>query len=214
LAKKPPPSRSGHLVDTSNRGSRVNAQKIASQAGRTLLTLKAHKYFSCEVDAAGLLCWARKEGVIAAERAHDGWSLLHTNLLGEEATPAQVQGHDKNRLEVEEAFCELKSDLRVRPVFHWRPDRVSNHVRLCFIAYWISARARHAVARLRRARRSDQAAARAPDHPARPVPVRSGRGSPERPPDRSASSTQRTLEKLRLLHLFAAPPKWALPRPS
>jgi hypothetical protein len=29
-----------------------NAQKIASQAGRTLLTLKAHKYFSYEVDAA------------------------------------------------------------------------------------------------------------------------------------------------------------------
>lgn len=28
----------------------------------------------------------------------------------------------------------------MRPVFHWRPDRVINHVRLCFLAYWISAR--------------------------------------------------------------------------
>jgi transposase len=43
-------------------------------------------------------------------------------------------------LEVEEAFCELKSFLEVRPVFHWRPDRVRNHVRLCFLAYWMSAR--------------------------------------------------------------------------
>jgi transposase len=34
----------------------------------------------------------------------------------------------------------LKSYLEVRPVFHWRPDRVRNHVRLCFIAYWLSAR--------------------------------------------------------------------------
>jgi len=28
----------------------------------------------------------------------------------------------------------------VRPIFHRRPDRVRNHVRLCFIAYWLSAR--------------------------------------------------------------------------
>jgi len=25
-------------------------------------------------------------------------------------------------------------------VYPWRPDRVRNHVRLCFLAYWISAR--------------------------------------------------------------------------
>jgi transposase len=41
---------------------------------------------------------------------------------------------------VEEAFCELKSYLEVRPVHHRRPDRVVNHVRLCFLAYWLSAR--------------------------------------------------------------------------
>jgi transposase len=37
----------------------------------------------------------------------------------------------------------LKSYLEVRPVFHWRPDRVRNHVRLCFIAYWLCARLAH-----------------------------------------------------------------------
>ena len=41
---------------------------------------------------------------------------------------------------MEEAFCELKSYLEVRPVHHRRPDRVVNHVRLCFLAYWLSAR--------------------------------------------------------------------------
>ena len=34
----------------------------------------------------------------------------------------------------------LKSYLQVRPVFHRKPERVINHVRLCFLAYWISAR--------------------------------------------------------------------------
>ena len=49
-------------------------------------------------------------------------------------------GHYKGLLDVEEAFCELKSYLEVRPVHHRRPDRVINHVRLCFLAYWLSAR--------------------------------------------------------------------------
>ena len=46
----------------------------------------------------------------------------------------------KNLLAVEEAFCQLKSYMEVRPVFHWRPDRVRNHVRICFIAYWLCAK--------------------------------------------------------------------------
>ena len=33
--------------------------------------------------------------------------------------------------------------MEVRPVFHWRPDRVRNHVRLCFIAYWLCAKLAH-----------------------------------------------------------------------
>jgi hypothetical protein len=28
--------------------------------------------------------------------------------------------------------------LEVRPVHHRRPDRVVNHVRLCFLAYWLT----------------------------------------------------------------------------
>src|SRR5213076_2249178 len=46
----------------------------------------------------------------------------------------------QNLLEVEDAFCHLKDYLRVRPVFHWRSDRVRNHVRICFLAYWLSAK--------------------------------------------------------------------------
>jgi transposase len=187
-----------------------NAQKIASQAGRTLLTLKAHKYFTYEVDAGGVLRWARKAEVIAAERAHDGWYLLHTNLVAAEASPAQVQGHYKNLLEVEEAFCELKSYLRVRPVFHWRPDRVLNHVRLCFLAYWLSARLatqwracgeRGEVTRLLRELQTIRLATFQVDDQPPAVPLLR---LTEVPPELNA-----LLDKLKLLHLFATPPKWA-----
>ena len=119
---------------------KVNEQKLASQAGRLLERLKAHKYFTYRVDPKGQLQWEKKQEVIDRETQRDGWYLLHTNCPAPVCPKEQVLAHYKGLLDVEEAFCQLKSFLEVRPVFHRRPDRVRNHVRLCFLAYWISAR--------------------------------------------------------------------------
>lgn len=119
---------------------KVNEQKLASQAGRLLERLKAHKYFTYGVDPKGQLQWAKKQEVIDRETQRDGWYLLHTNCPAPACAKEEVLAHYKGLLDVEEAFCQLKSFLEVRPVFHRRPDRVRNHVRLCFLAYWISAR--------------------------------------------------------------------------
>lgn len=119
---------------------KVNVQKLASQVGRNLQRLKAHKYFTYRVDEKGQLQWERKGELIAQEAQQDGWYLLHTNESVQDCPGAQVLGHYKGLLDVEEAFCELKSYLEVRPIHHRRPDRVVNHVRLCFLAYWLSAR--------------------------------------------------------------------------
>jgi len=119
---------------------KVDVQKLASQVGRSLQRLKAHKYFACHVEEGGKLQWERKEPIIAQEARQDGWFLLHTNESVQKCSSTEVLSHYKGLLDVEEAFCELKSYLEVRPVYHWRPDRVVNHVRLCFLAYWLSAR--------------------------------------------------------------------------
>ena len=119
---------------------KVNAQKLASQAGRALQRLKAHKYFQYSVDAGGNLHWSRRSELIRAEALRDGLYLLGTNATVQQIPSAGVVDHYKNLLEVEDAFCHLKDYLRVRPVFHWRPDRVRNHVRICFLAYWLSAK--------------------------------------------------------------------------
>lgn len=119
---------------------KVNPQKLASQVGRTLQRLKAHKYFDYAVDQAGKLQWSRRANLIKAEGVRDGLYLLGTNASADQIPNAGVLSHYKNLLEVEDAFCHLKDYLRVRPVFHRRPDRVRNHVRLCFLAYWLSAR--------------------------------------------------------------------------
>jgi len=186
-----------------------DAQKIASQAGRTLQRLKAHKYFTYHVDESGILRWERKAGVIAAESAHDGWYLLHTNLTPAKADAPVVQRHYKNLLEVEEAFCEFKSYLQVRPVFHYKPERVLNHIRICFLAYWISARLAHQwrakgetgeVTRILRQLQSIRLGYISVAKHGRPLLARLTRVPAE---------LNALLAKLDLLHLFAAPPTWA-----
>ena len=122
------------------RRKKVDAQKLASQVGRTLQRLKAHKYFTYHVDAQGLLQWECKGELIAQEAQPDGWYLLHTNEPVQKCSDQQVLGHYQGLLDVEEAFCELKSYPEVRPIHHRREDRVVNHVRLCFLAFWLSAR--------------------------------------------------------------------------
>ena len=119
---------------------KVNPQKLASQVGRVLQRLKAHKYFEYAVDPNGQLQWSRRAEVIQTERIRDGLYLLGTNAGAEQIPGAGVLTHYKNLLEVEDAFCHLKDYLRVRPVFHRRPDRVRNHVRICFLAYWLTAK--------------------------------------------------------------------------
>jgi len=108
--------------------------------GRALQRLKAHKHFEYSVNPQGKLQWSRRAELIQAETARDGLYLLGTNTTTQEVPAPGVLAHYKNLLEVEDAFCHLKSYLRVRPIFHRRPDRVRNHARLCFIAYWLSAK--------------------------------------------------------------------------
>jgi len=119
---------------------RINPQKLASQVGRALQRLKAHKYFEYAVDSQGQLQWKRRNHLIQAEAVRDGLYLLSTNATVQEIPSPGVVSHYKNLLEVEDAFCHLKSYLQVRPVFHRRPDRVRNHVRICFLAYWLTAK--------------------------------------------------------------------------
>jgi len=95
--------------------------------------LKAHKHFTYRVEDAGILHWERKQDTIAAETAHDGWYILHTNLTIAQADAAQVQGHYKNYSKLKKPFAK-SSYLQVRPVFDRKPERVINYVPICFLA--------------------------------------------------------------------------------
>ena len=186
---------------------KIQPQKLASQVGRALQRLKAHKYFEYAVDPQGQLQWQRRNHLIQAEAVRDGLYLLSTNATVQEIPSPGVVSHYKNLLEVEDAFCHLKSYLQVRPVFHRRPDRVRNHVRICFLAYWLTAK-------LERLWRQKDQTIEVHNLLRQLQSVRLGRleldgKTLKTMVTRVPKDLNGTLNRLGLLPLFAHPPTWA-----
>jgi hypothetical protein len=72
----------------------VDAQKLASQVGRTLQRLKAHKYFDYSVTPQGQLQWHRRADAIRVETVRDGLYLLGTSTAPQQvAAPNGAAGH-------------------------------------------------------------------------------------------------------------------------
>jgi transposase len=186
---------------------KVDPQKLASQAGRALQRENAHKYFDYRVEESGTLEWNRKETVIADEARLDGLYLLQTNLTAHDGDKEKVLAHYKQLIEVETAFRELKNYLEVRRVYHYRVDRVRNHVRICFLAYWLSAR-------LAADWKANGESRRVPEILRTLQQIRLGSLSLGGKPvahhlTQIPSALNQSLRRLNLLPLFSKPPGWA-----
>jgi transposase len=79
--------------------------------------------------------WDRHALRLAASR--DGAYLLRTNL--EAGDPAQLWTQYVQLTEVEAVFRALKSDLAIRPIWHFSPKRVEAHIMVAFLGYclWV-----------------------------------------------------------------------------
>ena len=79
--------------------------------------------------------WDREALRLAASR--DGAYLLRTNL--ESSDPAELWTQYIQLTEVEAVFRALKSDLAIRPIWHFTPKRVEAHVMVAFLGYclWV-----------------------------------------------------------------------------
>jgi len=76
---------------------------------------------------------ALDEDKIKTDSAWDGLLGVITN--DKDMPPVEILSHYHNLYQVEDAFRVTKHDLAVRPVFHWKPQRIKAHLALCFCAY-------------------------------------------------------------------------------
>jgi len=120
-----------------SRGRLRSAAAIGLRAGRVVNAKKMAKHFELDI-AEGVFGYRRRTDAIAAEAAVDGLYVVRTSVgPGRLDTPAVVATY-KRLSAVERDFRALKGDdLAVRPIFHWREDRVRAHLFLCFLAAYV-----------------------------------------------------------------------------
>lgn len=76
------------------------------------------------------------------------WDGLHGVISNtDELTPTQILSRYRGLWSIEESFRISKHDLRMRPIYHWTPDRISGHILICFIAYTLVRQAMYRVSR-------------------------------------------------------------------
>jgi len=86
-----------------------------------------------EEDGRAVISWTKKESWKSWAALSEGCYLLRTNITdwsAEDLWQAYVQ-----LTEAEAAFRIEKSDLRIRPIWHQKEDRVLSHIFVCFLAY-------------------------------------------------------------------------------
>ena len=127
----------GTVASMVGRGRLRSAAAIGLRAGRVVNAKKMAKHFELTI-ADGVFAFERKEASIAQEAALDGLYVVRTSVSAERLGTSAVVETYKRLSAVERDFRALKGeDLLVRPIFHWREDRVRAHLFLCFLAAYV-----------------------------------------------------------------------------
>ena len=87
------------------------------------------KYLQVEGESS----FSLNEEKIYADSLWDGLHGVITNA--EKLSNQEILNQYKNLWQIEEAFRITKHDLKVRPIFHWKPNRVKAHLAIAFTGY-------------------------------------------------------------------------------
>ena len=63
------------------------------------------------------------------------WDGLHGVVTNSSLDPVETLKKYNELWNVEASFRVTKHDLKVRPVYHWKPRRIKAHIAICFAAY-------------------------------------------------------------------------------
>jgi transposase len=76
------------------------------------------------------------------------WDGLHGVLSNtDELTPTQIISRYRGLWSIEESFRISKHDLKMRPIYHWTPERIRSHILICFIAYALVRQSMYRITR-------------------------------------------------------------------
>jgi Transposase DDE domain len=130
------------------RNRLVGKDRIALRVGKVLGKYKVGKHFDFEITETSL-SYHRNEARITAEAALDGIYVIRTSVPAATMDAEKAVATYKSLAHVERAFRSTKTvDLKVRPIYHYAPERVRAHVFLCMLAYYVEWHMRRSLAPL------------------------------------------------------------------
>jgi transposase len=121
-----------------DKGRLKNANVAERRIGRLLQrNVRAAGLFDIQVktdeDGKLILVWSRKQDRINWTKLTEGCYLLRSNIT--EWTAEELWKAYMHLIDAESAFSIQKSDLKLRPVWHQKEDRVHAHIFVCFLSY-------------------------------------------------------------------------------
>jgi transposase len=127
-----------HKIEAALKKRKQDPLVIAQRVGRLLgNNTRAAGLFQVQVEAdsngAARLRWSKSELWRDWTQLSEGCYLLRTNVT--DWTPEQLWRAYMQLTQAEDAFHIHKSDLKIRPVWHQKAERVQAHILVCFLAY-------------------------------------------------------------------------------
>lgn len=78
----------------------------------------------------------RKSAIVHDKIGH--YYLLQTDLPEEQISDQQVAENYQALMKVEKSFRDIKSQIKIRPIRHWKENRIKAHIYLCYLSLWLS----------------------------------------------------------------------------
>ena len=108
-------------------------KKCLGNVGDTkkLITNQGVKKFTSTENSTTTLDQAK----IDRDAAWDGLHGVITNIPKEDQTASVILGRYARLWKIEESFRINKHTLSMRPIYHFKPERIKTHIALCFMAF-------------------------------------------------------------------------------
>lgn len=118
------------LKDKTDREKRIEKLKKKLQTSSNPKNYLSNSGYRKYLNVKGNISLNEKQ--IAQDSRWDG---LHGVITNAKATNKEILEQYNDLWNIEAAFRVTKHDLKVRPVFHWKPRRIAAHIAICFTAY-------------------------------------------------------------------------------
>ena len=126
------------MIEKTRKKYRIQAEKGRASI-KDLIANKGYGKFlslSCENTQDISL----NEAKIAEDAQWDGMHAVFTNT---ELSAEEVLSRYRGLWKIEECFRLSKTDLKIRPIYHYTPARIRGHIALCFMSLVVSKALKH-----------------------------------------------------------------------